>query len=144
MTGDQWMQRTSRWTAVAWAAAVIVVACSSVPSPSSATLAVAADSVAGRAAVARLESEVRALAVSRGCNAAPECRVAPVGARACGGPRTYVAYCAANTDSLALFAKLSELKAIESQLNRRAGVMGSCEVPMPPEVHVQGGHCVAP
>jgi hypothetical protein len=92
--------------------------------------------------VARLEREARALAHAEGCTAGA-CRVAPVGSRPCGGPRTYVAYCAATTDSAALFAKLAELARAEEAFNRDNGMASTCEVRMPPTVAVQGGRCVA-
>jgi hypothetical protein len=60
-----------------------------------------------------------------------------------GAPRTYIAYCAATTDSAALFAKLAELARAEEALNRASGTMSTCEYRMPPTATLQGGHCVA-
>ena len=93
--------------------------------------------------LARLEREARALAKTDGCAAASACRTAPVGSRGCGGPRTYIAYCAATTDSVALFRKLDELKAAETAYNERAGMLSTCEMRLPPPVAVQGGRCTA-
>jgi hypothetical protein len=93
--------------------------------------------------LARLEREARALAKTDGCAAASACRTAPVGSRGCGGPRTYIAYCAATTDSAALFRKLDELKAAETAYNERAGMLSTCEMRLPPPVAVQGGRCTA-
>src|SRR5438046_3166798 len=53
--------------------------------------------------LARLEREARTLAKTDGCSASESCRTAPVGWRGCGGPRTYLVYCAATTDSAALY-----------------------------------------
>ena len=52
-----------------------------------------------QAELARLEAEARALASPDGCAQPGDCRSAPVGAKACGGPRSYVVYCAATTDT---------------------------------------------
>ena len=93
--------------------------------------------------IARLEREARALVSATGCDAAAGCRTAPVGWRGCGGPRTYVVYCAATTDSAALFAKLAELARAEEAFNRASGMASTCEFRMPPNVSVQGGRCVA-
>ena len=91
--------------------------------------------------LARLEREARALAKTTGCSSDAQCRTAPVGWRGCGGPRTYIAYCAATTDSVALFRKLDELKKAETAYNQKSGMMSTCEMRMPPAVSAQGGSC---
>jgi len=107
-----------------------------------------ADSPAARAApvddttrLALLEREARALVKTGGCDAASSCRTAPVGWRGCGGPRTYVVYCAATTDTVALLRKLDELKQAEMDYNERTSVISTCEMRMPPKVTVSGGTC---
>jgi hypothetical protein len=113
------------------------------PAPPSAAPAPAADGAqADTGRIARLEREARALAHAEGCSAAA-CRTAPVGSRPCGGPRTYLVYCAATTDSAALFTKLAELARAEEAFNRASGMASTCEFRMPPNVSVQGGRCVA-
>lgn len=92
--------------------------------------------------IARLEREARALAHTEAC-AAGACRTAPVGSRPCGGPRTYLVYCASATDSAALFAKLDELARAEQAFNSASGMASTCEYRMPPGVAIQGGRCVA-
>ncbi len=104
----------------------------------------AADSADARTHVARLEADARALAKTTGCTSADQCRTAPVGSRACGGPRTYLAYCAASTDSVALFRKLDELKAAEDKLNASSGMASTCEFRTPPVPSLTGGSCSAP
>jgi hypothetical protein len=101
---------------------------------------VRAESDTGR--IARLEREARALAHAEGCTAG-QCRTAPVGSRPCGGPRTYIVYCAAATDSAALFAKLAELARAEDEYNRRNQLASTCEYRMPPGVALSGGRCTA-
>jgi hypothetical protein len=93
--------------------------------------------------IARLEREARALAKTGGCATAEQCRTAPVGVRPCGGPRDYVAYCAATTDSTALFAKLEELRAAEDAYNRSSGMASTCEFREPPATELVGGSCRA-
>ena len=114
------------------------------PSPPSAAPAPAADTgvPADTNRIARLEREARALAHAERCGAG-QCRTAPVGSRPCGGPRTYLVYCAATTDSAALFAKLAELARAEEAFNRANGMASTCEFREPPGVAVQGGRCVA-
>lgn len=92
--------------------------------------------------LALLEREAYALVHTEGCTAG-QCRTAPVGSRPCGGPRAYVVYCAATTDSAALFAKLAELARAEEAFNRRTGMASTCEMRLPPTVTVAGGRCTA-
>jgi len=94
-----------------------------------------------RTRLARLEQEARALAKTDGCSTSEGCRTAPVGWRGCGGPRTYLAYCAATTDSAALFRKLDELKEAEIAYNAKSGMMSTCEMRLPPVVTASGGRC---
>ena len=103
--------------------------------------AAANDTLSSRAKLAQLEADARALARTSGCTSSSQCRTAPVGEKACGGPRTYVAYCAASTDSIALFRKLAELGAAEKTHNKSSGMMSTCEFRLPPTVSVQGGSC---
>jgi len=110
------------------------------PAPAAAPANGEAQGDTGR--IARLEREARALAHAEGCSAGA-CRTAPVGSRPCGGPRTYLVYCAATTDSAALFAKLAELARAEQAFNSASGMASTCEFREPPNVTVQGGRCAA-
>jgi hypothetical protein len=92
--------------------------------------------------LARLEREARALAKTDGCTTADQCRVAPVGAQACGGPRYWLAYCAASTDSAALFGKLAELEAAEKKYNQTHHIVSDCRYLEPPVPGLTGGRCL--
>lgn len=94
-----------------------------------------------QATVARLEREARAIARTTGCGRASDCRTAPVGARACGGPRTYIVYCAATTDTVALTRKLRELERVEKDWLARSGTAGTCEMRMAPSTMLVGASC---
>lgn len=89
----------------------------------------------------RLEHEARALAHTEGCDSLAQCHTAPLGWRSCGGPRDYLVYCSATTDTAALFRKLAELEAAEKEYNLRSGMMSSCIMRQPPQVSVRGGRC---
>jgi hypothetical protein len=94
-----------------------------------------------QARLTQLEREARALARTDGCSTADACRTAPVGWRGCGGPRTYLVYCAATTDTAALFRKLQELEAAERRYNASSGMMSTCEFRTPPGVRLRGRSC---
>lgn len=95
------------------------------------------------AAIERLEAQAKAIAKTNGCSASSECRAAPVGNRACGGPRYYLPYCAKTTDSVALFSKLAEVAKAEGEYNKKYEIMSTCEFRTPPEVGVVAGMCTA-
>jgi len=95
------------------------------------------------AAIVRLEDQAKAIAKTSGCSSVSECRTAPVGNRACGGPRYYIAYCAATTDSVALFRKLDEVASAENAYNRKYQLVSTCEFRMPPPLTLSGGECQA-
>ena len=90
-----------------------------------------------------LENQAKALVKADGCSSSDQCRTAPVGSRACGGPRYYLVYCAKTTDSAALFAKLKEVSAAEEQYNKRYQLASTCEFRMPPKVALIGSSCQA-
>lgn len=91
--------------------------------------------------LSRLEREARAIAHTDGCDSLAQCRTAPVGWRSCGGPRTYLVYCAATTDTAALFRKLAELEVAEKEYNLKSGLMSSCIMRDPPQVGLRGRSC---
>jgi hypothetical protein len=93
-------------------------------------------------AILKLEGEAKAIAKVSGC-ASSECRAAPVGSRACGGPRYYLPFCAKTTDSVALYRKLDEVAKAEQAYNRKYNLASTCEFRMPPQLEVVGGSCVA-
>jgi hypothetical protein len=91
----------------------------------------------------RLEQEARQIATASGCSAADQCRAAPVGDRPCGGPRDFVVYCTATTDTSALQTKLDELIRAERAFNQKYELVSTCELRMPPELTLSGGSCRA-
>lgn len=93
------------------------------------------------AAIVRLEDQAKAIAKTSGCSTVSQCRTAPVGNRACGGPRYYIPYCSQSTDSVALFGKLAEVASAENAYNRKYQVVSTCDFRMPPELRLDGGSC---
>lgn len=93
------------------------------------------------AAIVRLEDQAKAIAKTSGCASVSACRTAPVGNRACGGPRYYIAYCSTSTDSVALFRKLDEVAAAENAYNRKYQLASTCEFRMPAPLTLTSGEC---
>jgi hypothetical protein len=101
------------------------------------------DQKADWAQIVALEDQAKALVKADGCNSAGECRSAPVGSRACGGPRYYLVYCSKTTDSAALFQKLDAVASAERAYNEHYQIGSTCEFRMPPTVALSGGFCKA-
>ena len=93
-------------------------------------------------AIEALEAQSKAIAKIDGCATSSDCRSAPIGSRACGGPRYYIPWCAKTTDSVALYRKLDEVSAAEQAYNKKYNLVSTCEFRMPPSVVASGGSCV--
>jgi hypothetical protein len=95
-----------------------------------------------QAEVARLERRLRDLAIPSGCDSAGQCKTAPIGERACGGPREYVLYCPLTSNEPELLAVVDSLKQAEMRHNQATGAVSTCEYRLPPNAAVVGGRCV--
>ena len=94
-------------------------------------------------AIEAIEAQAKTVAKTSGCASADVCRAAPVGSRACGGPRYYIPYCSVTTDSAALFSKLREVADAEQAYNKKYNLASTCEMRLPPALESSGGSCVA-
>jgi hypothetical protein len=101
------------------------------------------DQKADWAQIVALENEAKALVKTDGCSSAGECRTAPVGSKACGGPRYYLVYCSRTTDSVPLFRKINAVAAAEREYNARYQIVSTCEFRLPPKVALAGASCQA-
>ena len=111
--------------------------------PPDASAGVPANQQSDWAAIEKIEAEAKTIAKTGGCTVTGDCRSAPVGSRACGGPRYYLPYCAKTTDSVALFRKLDEVAKAEQAYNKKYNLASTCEFRMPPTVNAVAGSCVA-
>lgn len=89
-----------------------------------------------------LEQQARAIARQDGCDRLDQCATAPVGAKACGGPRTHLVYCRATTNEQELYRVLEELRLAEEAYIREAGIGSDCAFIGPPSVTLAGSSCV--
>ena len=132
-----------------FAAVMVLASCSQrvpggAPSgPDGDKIVLTGDQKADWAQIVALENEAQALVKTDGCLSAGQCRTAPVGSRACGGPRYYLVYCSRSTDSVALFRKLDAVAAGEREYNSKYKIMSTCEFRLPPKVALTDGSCEA-
>jgi hypothetical protein len=89
----------------------------------------------------RMETEAWGL-VHAECAGATDCAAAPVGAKACGGPRDYWVYCRTATDEAALLAKLEQARLLEARYNELTRSGWDCGLThAPAEFSIENGRC---
>ncbi len=75
------------------------------------------------------------------CTATAECRTMAFGAKPCGGPRSYLAFSIAATDSQRLVDAVRRFTEQDEANNRERGLMSDCSVVEEPEVTCSSGLC---
>lgn len=99
-------------------------------------------SPAGDDRASALLGEIRRLARADGCAKVGDCATLPVGRKACGGPRSYVVYCATTTDVAALRRTIGELDALDRAATAK-GAVSDCLLVAEPRPVLSGGACRA-
>lgn len=74
---------------------------------------------------------------------ANECRLLPVGERACGGPASYIVYSASGEAEIAIIRAAARVTALDREANAQFEIMSTCEVIPEPMTVVENGVCVA-
>jgi hypothetical protein len=69
------------------------------------------------------------------------CKAAPIGAKPCGGPWSYLVYSSSSTNEPRLLSLISKYDARQAYLNRKHGAVSDCAYVSAPRVHLEGGHC---
>jgi hypothetical protein len=88
-----------------------------------------------------MEERIQLLIGAATCEADGECRSVPVGAKPCGGPRTYQIYSTRVTDSGKLLKRVAAHRALDVELNRKYGWTSDCSVVSEPAVSCREGRC---
>ena len=108
-----------------------------------ANVTLSGDQATDRARIDSLVTIARSLALANGCDEAGGCATAALGVKACGGPKEYLVYCRASTDTGALGAAVELVNRLEREFNERYGIVSDCMLLLEPQVEVRGGACVA-
>lgn len=108
-----------------------------------ATVRLSGDEASDRAQLDSLNTFARELARTDGCSSADGCATIALGSKACGGPREYLVYCRASTDTVALANAVELVNRLEREFNERYQVMSDCMMLLEPGVALEGGACVA-
>ncbi|MCE4553707.1 hypothetical protein [Pelomonas cellulosilytica] len=119
-------------------ASAALASCAQTPMAPKAAEAAEAESV-------RLGRELRTLIGDASCNSDAQCRVVPVGAKACGGPAGYWAWSTQGTDGEALKALAARQAAAHRREVEASQLRSNCAVVTAPVAACVAGRCqVAP
>ncbi|MEM6328566.1 MAG: hypothetical protein AAF791_15730 [Bacteroidota bacterium] len=72
-----------------------------------------------------------------------DCKSVPVGAKACGGPRSYAIYSASGDDEIGIIRLAARITALDREANEQFGLNSDCALTPEPSVAVENGVCVA-
>lgn len=111
------------------------------PSPPGGTPSAATTQEQDWQEIQKVEQQAKAVVRTDNCSNEGQCRTAAVGSRACGGPRYYLTFCAASTDTVRLFRLLSQISGMETAYNTKWQLASTCEFRMAPGVRLSGGVC---
>lgn len=70
------------------------------------------------------------------------CKVAAFGAKACGGPNSYLVYSTESSEELPLLELIARYNMLMRAENVAEGMISTCAVVLPPEVTLTNGVCV--
>lgn len=84
---------------------------------------------------------IRALVGAAACTDNAQCRTAPLGSRACGGPEAYLAWSSAATPAAPLQQLLDRYQREREQADAKAGMASVCTVVPDPGAVCRAGAC---
>lgn len=88
-----------------------------------------------------LLAQIRAKIGKAECTSDSQCQVVPIGAKACGGAASYLAWSSAHTDGTELQALADRYREQQRESNRSTGRISDCRVVAPPAVSCRAGTC---
>jgi len=88
--------------------------------------ACAADAAASAPSSSALQAKVQQLIGDAGCDNSHQCRTVGIGAKACGGPESYLAWSVKVTDAQALNDAVQALAQARVEENKRSGMASDC------------------
>jgi hypothetical protein len=84
---------------------------------------------------------IQALVGKAACTSDSQCQVLPIGAKACGGPASHLAYSTAHTDAAELQALAERYHAEQQAGNQRSGMVSTCRMVPTPVASCRASTC---
>ena len=91
---------------------------------------------------ATLMQQINAEIGTAACDAPAQCKTLAIGAKACGGPESYVAYSTKQSDGAKLTALAARDAEARKKADARAGMVSTCSVVSDPGATCDAGRCV--
>lgn len=93
-------------------------------------------------AAGNLMQQINAEIGAAACDAPAQCKTLAIGAKACGGPESYVAYSTKQSDGAKLTALAARDAEARKKADARAGMVSTCSVVSDPGATCDAGRCV--
>lgn len=90
-----------------------------------------------------LYNDIQQMAGKAQANNVAQCRVVGVGAKACGGPQSYLVYSSLSGNETELLQKVERYNALMRMQNEQQGLMSDCAIVPQPGVVLVNGFCQA-
>lgn len=84
---------------------------------------------------------IHALVGKAECTSDSQCKVLPIGAKACGGPASHLAFSTAGTDAAELQALAERYHGEQQASNQRSGMISNCRVVPTPVAACRANTC---
>ena len=88
------------------------------------------------------KAELNTLITDKQCDTSIECRVSPVGSRACGGPSSFAVYSVKTASEKQVTALSEKITKLESSYNAQKGMMSICQHLTTPSTQCVENKCV--
>jgi hypothetical protein len=86
-------------------------------------------------------ARIHALVGKAECTSDSQCQVLPIGAKACGGPASHLAYSTAQADATELQALAERYRADQQAGNQRSGMVSTCRMLPTPVASCRANTC---
>lgn len=110
-------------------------------SPAASSVTPQAAQPAASAPASNTLAQITGLIGKAACTSDQQCQVLPVGARACGGPASYLAWSSAVTSGADLQALADRYRSEQQAGNARSGMVSDCRAIAPPAAACRAGAC---
>ncbi len=91
---------------------------------------------------AELQKSIAELVRDKGCNSVGQCRSIAYGAKACGGPTSYLIY-STSTDEAKLSREVNQYNHLVKKENIKNGTISNCSMLIPPTLDCKKNRCIA-
>ncbi len=93
--------------------------------------------------LAQMGKDIEEFAKNKACSNGDDCRTMPIGAKACGGPTSYIIYALSKTDEKQLSEKIKQYTDFQKELNVKYNRTSDCLFLSPPTVDCLNGVCAS-